>query len=192
MSYGDTFETSWFGIVQKYGKNYILKNILIPPQENERAFVTTKDDEYPQWFFDQVVKKNLSNQVRLHGHTHPTFAVFPSGTDVQQFNELLDQVDDFFIQMIVNNKMEYVCLLHIKGQKDPIKMEMVFEYGKKMEKILKQNINKKHIPSGQLSIWDFAKEAKDPNDPDDPFNYDGYYDYYKSRGAKKNGSKQTS
>jgi hypothetical protein len=175
MTYGDTFETSWFGVVQKYGKNYLLKNILIPPQENERSFVTTKDDEYPQWFFEQVIKKNLSSQIRLHGHTHPTFAVFPSGTDVQQFNELLTQVDDFFIQMILNNKMEYICLLHIKGQKEPIKMEIIFEYGKKMEKILKQSINKKYIPSGQMSIWDFAKEVDDPLDIDDADALRNYY-----------------
>ncbi len=161
MGYADNFESSWFGIIQKYGKNYMLKNILIPPQENRPTFVTTKDDEYPQWFHEQITKKNLGKQIRLHGHTHPTFAVFPSGTDTQQFKELIDGVDDYFIQMILNNKMEYVCLLHLKGEKEPIKMELIFEYGKKMDKLLKQVINKQYVPTGQISMWGYLKEVQE-------------------------------
>lgn len=163
MAFGGTFETSWFGIVQEYKGNYLLKNILIPPQENEPAFVTTKDDEYLPWFFKNVTQKNLGTQLRLHGHTHPTFAPIPSGTDVKQFKNLLEEVDNYFIQLILNNDMEYTCLLHIKGKKDPVPLEVVFEYGKKMNKILSKMIHKNYMPRNQISMWEYFEKEKKEN-----------------------------
>jgi hypothetical protein len=177
MAYGGRFETSWFGIIKKFKNDFMLTNILVPPQENRPAFVTTKDDEFPKWFFDFVVKKGLSQHVRLHGHTHPTFAPTPSGTDVDQFKKLLEEVDDYFIQLILNNDLEFTCLLHVKGEK-PIPIPIIFEYGKKMNKVLQKTINKQYISSKQLSLF----ETPDFDMDDYPY----YKKVIKTKGKGKN------
>ena len=142
-------EVTGIGIIKRISdKKYILTDMMFPPQENEAAFVTTKDDEFPQWFFEYIIKKEMHTSARLHFHTHPRFGTRPSGTDVQQFVEFMDQVDDYMIQLIVSGNRAYkpFCMIHyVDGRKE--QMEIEYEYQDKVIPILKKVTNPKRNPS---------------------------------------------
>jgi|AntRauTorckE6833_2_1112554.scaffolds.fasta_scaffold05763_2 hypothetical protein len=168
MGYMGDYEVMWLGIIKKLkAKKYVLKDVLFPPQENKPSHVETKDDEFPSWFFKNIVKKNNHTNIRLHGHTHPVFATNPSGIDDQQFKEFINEVDDYMIQLIMSNTHQPYCMIHYKdGRREDVKIE--FEYKNKITRILNKVINKQHprIVPRQLSIFD---EEVWPNGEPDTF-----------------------
>ena len=144
MEYMNPFEVMGLGIIKKLSnKKYVLTDILFPPQENKTSFVTTKDDEYPKWFFDHIIKKEKQLAVRLHFHSHPNFGTTPSTTDVKQFEEFMEIVDDYMIQFIVSGNPNYLpnAILHEKENKHKTKMEIEYEYINSLQPILEKVTN---------------------------------------------------
>lgn len=131
-----SLEVSWFGKIKQTSKgDFMLSDVYFPPQENMGAFVTTKDDEFPQWFFETFVKKGIQNTIRLHGHTHPNFGTSPSGTDIDQFGKFLNEVDDYMIQLIMSNRYEPHCQIwHKEGKREYLKV--IFDYSERINKVL--------------------------------------------------------
>lgn len=130
-------EISAFCLINKQDANtFVMEDVLFPPQENQGAFVTTNDEKYPIWMYENVTAKNLNDKVRLHFHTHPNFRPFPSGTDVNQFNEIMQYMTDYMLQMIMNNdRSDYFCALHTPGQTIQ-HVEVVFEETEKIKAML--------------------------------------------------------
>ena len=125
----------WFGeiIINKKG-NYILKDVHFPPQENSPGLVTTHDKKFPKWFFEQFTKKGLNKTIRLYGHTHPYFSTSPSSTDLRHAVELLEQTNDYALQMILSNNSEPTCRLYTpKGYTN---VSIIWNYTLKIKKIL--------------------------------------------------------
>lgn len=184
----ENYEVSWFGIIKKINETtYKLIDIMFPPQENKPTFVTTKDSDYPKWYFDTFVKNGNPNLVRLHGHTHPNFGTNPSGTDIQQFKQIKNEVNDFYIQFIINNKLDTFCLLHdIENDKED-NMKVVFEFTEKLKNILDKVVNKEAYTLPFLSD-NYIKKLFDLEDPllDEFEDYDylldtGGYDPYEPK-----------
>ena len=132
-------EVSWFGIILNEGNDvFKLVDIMFPPQICKPTFVETDDEKFPKWYFDTFIKSNDPSKVRLHGHTHPNFSVTPSVTDVNQFKGIMQEVDDYYIQFIINNSHNVFCALHDKVTGEEIPMEVEFTFTKNLEEILKE------------------------------------------------------
>lgn len=142
--------------------NIYLKDVLFPPQENSGGFVTSNDELYPEWFFKQITKRDLAPQIRLHGHTHPGFSTKPSGTDVTQFKGLMEQVDDYMVQLILSNTGFPHCMLWIRqpdGNIGLIKIKVLWQYEEKINKMLDKVVNKQkpytaHTSRGYYNLWE--------------------------------------
>lgn len=155
----DPDEVSWFGrIKETKAGDYLLTDIYFPPQENSAGFVTTDDERFPMWFFNTFIKKGIQNQVRLHGHTHPRFSAFSSGTDTQQFSKLIDEVDDYMIQLIINNRKEVYCKIWTKDGKQT-DLEVIFDYTERINRVLDSMCIVKPRKYNYRSKW--TKEDRD-------------------------------
>lgn len=135
-------EVSWFGVVNKKKNGYHLVDILFPPQENSATFVTTKDDEYPEWMFKNITKKGLATKIRLHGHTHPNMGVSPSATDITQFDTLLKEVE-YMIQFIINEKLDTHCLVFYADKEEKKELEIVWVEEENIKKELFYKMNER-------------------------------------------------
>ena len=131
-------EVSWFGVIVKTNKEntFRLIDIMFPPQICKNTFVETDDEKFSEWYYKTFIKNNNPFMVRLHGHTHPFFAATPSGTDVNQFKQIMEEVDDYYIQLIINNDMDTYCVYHDKESGKQFDMYVKFEFTEKLEKIL--------------------------------------------------------
>lgn len=157
MEYMGRNEVSWLGKIKKIGHRYYLEDVFFPPQENQSAYVTTKDDEYPQWFFKMIIEKGIQNKIRLHGHTHPEFAAFSSGTDTNQFKKLMKELDigDSMVQMILSNKTNPHIQLWTKTDEKTAStkdMKVKWNYTEKITRILENVTNTQN--GNQLSLFD--------------------------------------
>lgn len=118
-----------------------MRDVLFPPQENYGAFVTSNDKEYPSWFFENITRKELSSSIRLHGHTHPYFNTNPSGTDIDQFTDMMDQVDNYMIQLILSNSQDPHCALWTRAEDGTILVSRVnisWQFEEKMYRVLEK------------------------------------------------------
>lgn len=185
-----TLEVSWFGKIKETSKgDFILTDVYFPPQENSAGFVTTKDDEFPKWFFESFVKKDIQNQIRLHGHTHPYFAAQPSGTDIEQFNKLVNEVDNYMIQLIMNNRNEQFCEIWYKdGTTKPLKV--IFDYSERINKVLEKVCHRKIMtPKKYKSIKPpYPKGLDLPEESEDEYYERMAYQYFKDEEKYQQGS----
>jgi len=148
------YEVSWFGVIVETREKDTFKliDIMFPPQINRPTFVETDDERYPKWYFDTFIKNNNPKLVRLHGHTHPNFGVSPSGTDVQQFKQIMEEVSDFYIQFIINNSMDVYCMYHDKKEDKQFEMEVEFTFSKTLNNVLNNVVKKETYKPISLPI----------------------------------------
>lgn len=99
-------EIGWQGYVRKQNQNtYVIEEILVYPQRVTGTTVEDDHEKFAAWI-GQIPIDNL-NRIRLYGHSHVNMSVYPSGTDLQQFETYKSQTDDFYIMMIVNKRNEF-------------------------------------------------------------------------------------
>lgn len=104
----DNKEFMFIGVVDKLKNNvYHITDIkLIPQTANSGAFCETDDDAYPAWLHETFPNVKDKLKVRLNGHSHVNMAVEPSGVDNQNIERMMQYVDDYFIQLIINRRQE--------------------------------------------------------------------------------------
>lgn len=86
--------------------NFRINKVLIPPQWNEPAETKTIDSKYPKWCIEQYKNKDNLNG---DGHTHPSFSVSPSGYDINYFEQMKKDTNDFKFRFIINQKGYIHC-----------------------------------------------------------------------------------
>lgn len=115
-TWAKTYEFMYIGEVD-YNKEeniYVMSNVeLIPQMKNSMAYCETDDDKYPIWLQEKYPIK-YRKYIRFHGHSHVNMGTSPSGTDNQAIFKMMDYVDDFFIQFIMNLKKEYTLNIYNK------------------------------------------------------------------------------
>ena len=183
-------ELFWFGEINKINKNtFELVNLFFPPQINRSTYVETDDDHFPKWQFDNLVKTGKVQKIRLHDHSHPTFQVSPSGTDMAEINKVLEEVDDYYIQMIINNKLQTYLKYHDKKTGEVIDMKIEFkvqmEIAEKLDKVI--HIPTYTFPSYAITTGDYKyKKTSSPliisphetyTLPDEKYYQDTFEDY---------------
>lgn len=103
-----TTEIGWYGIVTKYpGLNevYVIEDIIVYPQRVTGATCVQDDDK--MFEFEMSLTTEQVNHKRFHGHSHVNMGVTPSGVDEQFYQDILSQVNDYFIITVTNKRNEY-------------------------------------------------------------------------------------
>lgn len=103
-------EVAWHGIVNKDKSTYTIQDILIFPQSVTGATVTTDDTEYSMWLAEQP--DEVFNNIRFHGHSHVNMGVSPSGVDDTYQQNILENVQDFYIFLIINKRGSMWCTIY--------------------------------------------------------------------------------
>ena len=96
-------EIGWHGtVVREEGNVFRITDVFLFPQTVTAATVTTDDDEYSTWLLSQP--DETFNQMRFHGHSHVNMNTGASGTDLAYQQNLLRDVQDFYIFGIFNKR----------------------------------------------------------------------------------------
>ena len=98
-------EVGWLGIVDRVGDNFIISEIILPAQEVNGATCELTAEgifEATMEIMDQPDGVEKVNKIRFWGHSHVRMSTNPSAQDEKQFNELIENCDDFFIRGIGN------------------------------------------------------------------------------------------
>ncbi len=99
-------EIAWHGLAYR-GEDetkdeYIIKDIMVYPQEVTGATVTTDQEKYQTWLYQH--DDDVFNNIRMQGHSHVNMDVTPSSVDKAWYEQILEQMTDdmFYIFMIWN------------------------------------------------------------------------------------------
>lgn len=97
-------EVGWHGVVRRSESPnvFIVDDILIFPQKVTSTSTEPEDEDYVSW--QDSLDAETFNKVRLYGHSHVNMSVAPSSTDMKYREDLLTDVDDFYIFQIFNKK----------------------------------------------------------------------------------------
>lgn len=98
-------EIGWSGVVDRISDtDFLITDILIPPQTVSATSYRTDDEEYAKWI--QQLCANDYNNLRLNGHSHVNMCVSPSEMDLELQEETVKQLPptDYYIFTIKNKK----------------------------------------------------------------------------------------
>lgn len=98
-------ECAWHGVVERHGEDkseFVVKDILVYPQQVTGATVTTDQKEYEDWMND--IDDDTFNALKFHGHSHVNMGVTPSSVDNEHQRGIVSQLNDsqFYIFGIFN------------------------------------------------------------------------------------------
>ena len=95
---------------------YFVKQVFVYPQKVTGAFVDVDTVKYAEWSLQ--LDDNTYNTLRFQGHSHVNMAVGPSGTDLNTYQNFLEQLDkdDYYIFMILNKRNEYNIMVYDYAQ----------------------------------------------------------------------------
>lgn len=97
-------EVGWRGVVERVGGGkYIIREILVYPQEATAATVNATDGLGP-WLMSQP--DEIFDNLRMQGHSHVNMGAHPSGVDEAFYDKMLSGLQDYYIFMIVNKRKE--------------------------------------------------------------------------------------
>ena len=113
-NHAKTQEFGFMGEIERDGIDYIVTKLHILPQKTTSAYFETDDDKYPEWLGKTFPKPEDRRKLRLQAHSHVNMATSPSGVDDTQIRKMIDNVKDYFIQLIINHKMENTVNLYSK------------------------------------------------------------------------------
>jgi len=113
-NHAKTQEFGFMGEIERDGIDYIVTKLHILPQKTTAAYFETDDDKYPEWLGKTFPKPEDRRKLRLQAHSHVNMATSPSGVDDTQIRKMIDNVKDYFIQLIINHKMENTVNLYSK------------------------------------------------------------------------------
>ena len=98
-------ECAWHGIVERHGDDkseFVVKDILVYPQNVTGATVNTDQKEYEDWL--NALDDDTFNSLKFHGHSHVNMGVTPSSVDNEHQRGIVSQLNDsqFYIFGIFN------------------------------------------------------------------------------------------
>ena len=100
-----TDEIAWHCLARR-GENpdeYVIYDVLIYPQEVTGTTVTTDQEKYQTWLYEQP--DEVFNNIRCQSHSHVNMGVSPSAVDDKLYEEILSQLtDDMFYIFTIHNK----------------------------------------------------------------------------------------
>lgn len=106
-------EVGWQGIAERTDDDaYLVKDILVYPQQVTGVKVDTDQAEYEKWL-DELDDYTFSH-LRFHGHSHVNMGVNPSTTDMDNRRDKLLECnkDDFYIFAILNKNDDWTISIY--------------------------------------------------------------------------------
>lgn len=103
---GFSTEVAWHGVAFRDDDEtkdaYYITDIIVYPQKIASATVETDQEEYQNWLYSLTDEQ--FNNLRMQGHSHVNMGVTPSGVDINQQGQIIEQMHDdmFYIFMIWN------------------------------------------------------------------------------------------
>lgn len=107
---GCTMEIGWHGTVTRQDNIFTIEDIFTFPQTVTASTVTPDATEYSNWLMSQP--DDIFNKLRFHGHSHVNMAVSPSGVDTGFQEDMLKNLNDFYIFGIFNKKDENYLIIY--------------------------------------------------------------------------------
>lgn len=100
-------EIAWHYLVYKTREEdipvYTITDVIVFPQTVTGATVTSDDTEYSNWVMQ--LPDEIFNSMHGHGHSHVSMGVTPSGVDINYQEDILDNLETFYI-FTIQNKQE--------------------------------------------------------------------------------------
>lgn len=106
-------EVAWHGVSERISDTeFIVKDVLVYPQEVTSTTVDTDDEEYAKWLI-QIGEENFNN-LHTQMHSHVNMGVSPSGVDMGHRDKIVSQLtdEDYYIFMIWNKKFEWSAAIY--------------------------------------------------------------------------------
>lgn len=104
-------EVGWHGTVERTSKNeFTIKDIFVFPQTVTAATVTSDETKYTMWLMEQP--DDVFNSLRFHGHSHVNMGVSPSGVDTKYQDDILKNLNDFYIFGIFNKREDNYLIIY--------------------------------------------------------------------------------
>ena len=100
-------EVAWHGIVERPVEDtFVIKDILVYPQEVTGATVNTDQEGYTKWLIS--LDDDVANAMHMQAHSHVNMPVSPSSVDLAHQEEIIKQLSGefYYIFMIWNKRME--------------------------------------------------------------------------------------
>lgn len=114
------YEFMFYGLVEpKTNNNFIIERFnLIPNRNTSCAYCECDEEKYIDWFY-KTYNMSERRRVRCHAHSHVYMQTSPSRTDNEEFKSCYEGVNDYYIQLIVNQKHKHTCNIvdHATGLK---------------------------------------------------------------------------
>lgn len=111
-------ETSGFALLERDGDLLWVDDVYLLKQESTGTSTEMDRTDIAKFQLELykagVIGKKDSKKRLMHWHTHPTFNVFWSGTDMEM-RRLNSQGVDFFVSIVVNQKGEALAAIDING-----------------------------------------------------------------------------
>mgnify|MGYP001167353794 CR=1 FL=1 len=83
----------------------VTKVFIVPQNNNSPTHCETSEEKLQEYYLEKYPNPMDRKKIRLHGHSHVFMATIPSGTDDDDLINFSNYVSDFYIQLIINNKM---------------------------------------------------------------------------------------
>lgn len=206
-----TTEIGWYGTVTKYpGLNevYVIEDIIVYPQRVTGA--TCVQDDNKMFEFEMSLTTEQVNHKRFHGHSHVNMGVSPSGVDEQFYQDILSQVNDYFIVTITNKRNEYTVRFYDMENNilySDLPIRVLEDSGNTLDVWYEEVKTKLSEPKpvvtenkGSLDWYNTAYREQHKYDPYDEYDYewDGRYGYvtkeelerYEKKGKRGRSSKK--
>ena len=108
-------EIAWHGTVERNQEQnwYHIKDVFLYPQIIRAATVDTDQEKYQEWL-QNIEDDEVFNNIRFQGHSHVNMGTFPSGTDLNMYNNFLQVLpkNDYYIFMIMNKSGSVTCFIY--------------------------------------------------------------------------------
>lgn len=175
-------EIAWHGLVTKHNNIYTIEDVLIFPQTVTGATVTSDETEYSLWLAQQP--DEIFNKIRFHGHSHVNMGTSPSGVDTTYQEDIVRNLQDFYIFSIFNKKGDNWCTIYdvedniVYGDTD---IELITPDANALgwaQAAIKEYVNfPKPAAKPKTKKGKTAQEEKEEDEYIYGYNYDGYKYY---------------
>lgn len=114
-------EVGWVGVVEKIGRDYLIKEIFLLEQESHAATCEISAEGIVNWATEMMSSRpdgvDVVNSLRFWGHSHVNMGVSPSTQDDDQMKVFAESCNDYFIRGILNKNgvMEFTLYLYEAG-----------------------------------------------------------------------------
>lgn len=164
-------EIAWHGVVERKGSIFFIKDVFLYPQRITTVTVQTDDTKYTQWA--EKLPDETFNTMRFQGHSHVNMGTTPSGTDLTNWNEFLQNLldDDYYIFAIMNKSQDLnLCIYDLANNLIYEKSDITFRV------LFNKDLEMSHLKE---EMETYIEKPKAVSDSGTGLYYRDYWDKYR-------------